>query len=309
MSLTSCTNQNTRVQTKRKRTQTHARGKTEARPRRARRLRGSRRRGASYLEAGGEGGGDGAAEQGPRDAALRGHLCTSFLDFSRKGKQLPERGGRCAERTEEAAAADSGASYIGGGECWGPEAPRVDLTQRRSNGPAWKVRTPRCFRSAAVAGCGGAAGRASELCGPSYVGGPRPRFFFFFVYENGRYEDGVWAKKEEVHEHGEGERGKRRQAVSSAKVRGAARGIDAETRTSSAAPRRREVGRRQVHRRGLRRCAVRAAEVGLLRPIGRLLEEAGAAEICRSDGILYRPHFSRRRIIPSTRRNRMVIPI
>ena len=39
-----------------------------------------RRRGASYLEAGGEGGGDGAAEQGPRDTALRGHLCTSFLD-------------------------------------------------------------------------------------------------------------------------------------------------------------------------------------------------------------------------------------
>ena len=43
---------------------------------------------ASYLEAGGEGGGDGAAEQGPRDAALAGHLPTS----SSLGLGSPERG-------------------------------------------------------------------------------------------------------------------------------------------------------------------------------------------------------------------------
>jgi hypothetical protein len=54
---------------------------------------------ASYLEAGGEGGGDGAAEQGPRDAALPGHLSTSFsLGSRQKGEPqqlpLPERGGR-----------------------------------------------------------------------------------------------------------------------------------------------------------------------------------------------------------------------
>jgi hypothetical protein len=99
---------------------------------------------ASYLEAGGEGGGDGAAEQGPRDAALAGHPSTS----SPLGLGAPERGDSFQSVVEGGAegggaGGDSDAGYIGGGVV-GAESPRVDLTQRRSNGTAWRLRTPRC---------------------------------------------------------------------------------------------------------------------------------------------------------------------